>query len=814
MDRFITKSNMANKTNDNPDDPDETDINPEETNINPETAGNGGSIPVAPETEKPKQTRKRNTSSASGDATTKKAKQSNPIWEYFTRVKTATSDTASCKIRGCTKGFTISKGSIAGIDYHLKKDHAPVYAMYLKTVAEREEEKQQQQEEILQAQATLEYVTQQKKTSNTLEKYFVSKYPIGDKRQLAFDKTVIEYIVETSLPFGHVESEGFKNFVANLNPRANIKTAKTFATTKLPKLYEAMKFDMDKKTKKDFAIDVGVGFTSDCWTSRANDPFMSLTLHYVSPQWELVRVLVACIPFEGRHTAVRLAAALDETIKSIQGLSIDPKNKNSPKTVVHDAAANMIATIPKSGLGLQSFVCMDHRLQTILRKTFKDNKGLNDLIKKATKLASKCHQSALTCEKIRAEAKQLDEPYVKVQAPVATRWNSNFMMISSIMKLKKTLISLKEKGAELDLELFDNQEYWCLGQLEDVLGRFDVASQELSADKTCTMPLILITLFNLVGGLEIKKTAIERMAEDSEERFGSVLPTPQSKRTIFKVVKDLLVGLEQEWPDCGAHDDPIRVGHFLHPFYRGMLLKKFGTELNDVQTWIIDNHPTTLEHNEKKKNKDSKDSQQSEDLFEDIPSEDISEAYKQFLALEKDDEAKEEDFDENPPIEDEIDRYLALPRPAEKSKVDILKWWQDHEKVLPLLSHFAKTILAIPASSASSERTFSAAGNIVTAQRYNLDPKTTQVLTWCQQNWKVLKRTSWDLQEDLDEKTEDDITASQPFVPTQASSGDGFVFPEPGPSRGLSVRSTTSTLSGTGSVGSYQMTPRHASQHY
>ena len=805
MDRFVTKTKTTDNLADGNIDQD--------TNTNPapetETTGNGGSIPVAPETEKPKKTRKRNTSSASGAAPIKKTRQTNPIWEYFHRVKTDVSDTAACKIPGCKKSFTISKSSISGISYHLENDHAPVFAIYLKALADLEDEKQQQREEILQAQANLEFINQQAKP-NTLDNYIVSKYPIGDKRQLKFDKSVIEYLVETSLPFGHVESEGFKNFVATLNPRANIKTAKTFATTKLPKLYEAMKFDMDNKTRKDFAIDAGVGFTSDCWTSRANDPFLSLTLHYVSPQWELVRVLVACIPFEGRHTAVRLAAALDDTIKSIKGLSMDPVK--SPKTVVHDAAANMIATIPKSELGIQSFVCMDHRLQTILKKAFKDNKDLDDLIKKATKLASKCHQSALTCERIRSEAKQINEPYVKVQAPVATRWNSIFLMICSILKLKKTLISLKEKGTEVDIPQFNTQEFWCLAQLENILGKFDVASQELSADKTCTMPLILVTLVNLVGGLEAKKKELAKMADDSEDCFESLLPTPQSKQNVLRLVKNLLLALEREWPDCGAHAEsgPIRVGHFLHPFFRGMLLKKFGDEYNDVQRCIIDNHPTTWEHEEKKKNKDSKDSQQSEDLFEDVESQDISEAYKQFLALEKDDaEANEEaNLDENPPIEDEIDRYLHLPRPAEKTKVDILQWWKDHEKVLPLLSHFAKATLAIPASSASSERTFSAAGNIVTAQRYNLDPKTTQVLTWCQQNWKVLKRTSWDIQEDLEEKTEDDSEASQPFVPSQASSGDGFAFTEPGPSRGLSIRSTTSTVSATGSVGSFRMGPR------
>lgn len=42
-------------------------------------------------------------------------------------------------------------------------------------------------------------------------------------------------------------------------------------------------------------------------------------------------------------------------------------------------------------------------------------------------------------------------------------------------------------------------------------------------------------------------------------------------------------------------------------------------------------------------------------------------------------------------------------------------------KVLPVFSNYSRGIRAIPKSSASSELTFSAAGNIVTALRYNPD---------------------------------------------------------------------------------------------
>ena len=56
-------------------------------------------------------------------------------------------------------------------------------------------------------------------------------------------------------------------------------------------------------------------------------------------------------------------------------------------------------------------------------------------------------------------------------------------------------------------------------------------------------------------------------------------------------------------------------------------------------------------------------------------------------------------------------------------EVNILHWWRDHERVLPLLSQIAKKVLTIPASSSKSERIFSTGGNFVTKKRNKLAPK-------------------------------------------------------------------------------------------
>ena len=78
------------------------------------------------------------------------------------------------------------------------------------------------------------------------------------------------------------------------------------------------------------------------------------------------------------------------------------------------------------------------------------------------------------------------------------------------------------------------------------------------------------------------------------------------------------------------------------------------------------------------------------------------------------------------PIEKEVKQFESLPEASKDD--DILKWWKFYSEGLPILSSVARAILAIPASSAKSERVFSTSGNTVTTKRTNLDPDKVEVL--------------------------------------------------------------------------------------
>ncbi|CAN0245584.1 unnamed protein product, partial [Discosporangium mesarthrocarpum] len=69
-------------------------------------------------------------------------------------------------------------------------------------------------------------------------------------------------------------------------------------------------------------------------------------------------------------------------------------------------------------------------------------------------------------------------------------------------------------------------------------------------------------------------------------------------------------------------------------------------------------------------------------------------------------------------VADEITRFRATTGlQLEASGDDALVWWTKNQHGFPYLARLAVTHLAIPATSATSERVFSTAGNTVTKKR-------------------------------------------------------------------------------------------------
>lgn len=82
------------------------------------------------------------------------------------------------------------------------------------------------------------------------------------------------------------------------------------------------------------------------------------------------------------------------------------------------------------------------------------------------------------------------------------------------------------------------------------------------------------------------------------------------------------------------------------------------------------------------------------------------------------------------------DHDLGVNRAADfdVEKFDVARFWQTQSALFPRISKIAAWLLAIPASSASDERTFSSTGATLSARRTNLAAGTLATLTFVHMN--------------------------------------------------------------------------------
>lgn len=81
---------------------------------------------------------------------------------------------------------------------------------------------------------------------------------------------------------------------------------------------------------------------------------------------------------------------------------------------------------------------------------------------------------------------------------------------------------------------------------------------------------------------------------------------------------------------------------------------------------------------------------------------------------------------------DELELYLL--RPIEDRALDVLLFWKANKQLYPNLAEMARVFLAIPASSASCERSFSLAGRIISPDRCSMMPASVQAFV-CTNSW-------------------------------------------------------------------------------
>lgn len=198
-------------------------------------------------------------------------------------------------------------------------------------------------------------------------------------------------------------------------------------------------------------------------------------------------------------------------------------------------------------------------------------------------------------------------------------------------------------------------------------------------------------------------------------------------------------------------------------------MKKLGVYDDFVQN-LIDSHPSTVDYRLGLLEKENAPHEEPHDLDANI---DTSDFYQLMAENDGYDPLKTDDPNTSqnmPDLERELKTYSSLPPVSVQDSKAPLEWWKAHRKCLPILAELARNVLCIPAASASSERVFSASGNIVTDKRHNLSCETTKKLTLIKVNYEYVNNYI-QVQTVNPEELEENQAPTQP-TPTQPTPGN------------------------------------------
>ncbi len=491
---------------------------------------------------------------------------------------------------------------------------------------------------------------------------------------------IAEFVSRDLRPIAVVDGRGFQQLMNFVEPGYKVPS-RPYVTKVCHKLYDSLKEDVAKSL-----VDKHIAITTDLWTSRATESYITVTAHFVDEGWNLQNKVLLTQAMPEKHTGINIAERLRDSVKE---WNID---ENNISAVVRDNARNMDVAMVQ--LGWPDVPCFAHTLQLAVNNGL-DLAQVSRVTAVARKLVGHFKHSAVATTTLKDKQKQLNAPQHHLIQDVVTRWNSTFFMMERLLEQRWSIYAVlhdENRSQSRYKNLYLNEGQWQLAeQLVKVLKPLQVATTALCESEIVSVSLVYPVIHGLLTNhlcvnpddLPPVKNFKEKVTTEITCRF-----TPGS------------LEIEDNAPILAAAVDP---------HYHQLKFLSIG------QCSVIRD---SLRMNVEKMN-----SQLSQDNENEPPTpKKKKETALSFLLGEQQEDA----------TEDEIDRFLR--EPILSPEVTTLEWWRKNAERFPTLACVAKRHLCIPATSVPAERVFSTAGLIINHKRSSLLPENADMLIFLNKN--------------------------------------------------------------------------------
>ena len=138
------------------------------------------------------------------------------------------------------------------------------------------------------------------------------KYSTSSNEHKKLTKAVTFFITKDMLPIYIVDKKGFREMVEATNPRYQLPHKDYFSRVAIPSLYEETREQLCKEMREEC---IHFSATADLWSSCTSEPYLCLTVHYISSDWILKSHCLQAHFTPEDHTGLHLQDAMNTILR-------------------------------------------------------------------------------------------------------------------------------------------------------------------------------------------------------------------------------------------------------------------------------------------------------------------------------------------------------------------------------------------------------------------------------------------------------------------------------------------------------------------
>ena len=399
----------------------------------------------------------------------------------------------------CRRPMKYDGSNPTGIERHLKNYHKKEYSAFIEEKKEEKAKAESNNNNTFKGKKRNQE-TKPKEGEPKMKQTKFSWTVVDKELQKRWDNSIVEYAADSFSSFSQLSSKSFKDLIRVANKLIKVKSRQTLSRHVRKKAINILN-RIAKQLKKEKGSLRSLGFTTDMWTSRTGDSFISLTVSYIDQKWKLRRWTPFVKFFPEAHKAVQIKIALDEMIERLE---VD--NPELKKYAVNDNAANAKAAIRLSNYLIQ-YLCDNHTLQLGVLDSFKSNiygAKTTEVLDKSKCLSKLTHQSGPALRHLRDACTRLNVKFRKLKNPNETRWNSQFACMKSTLRMKEPLDLLftEDPGGLWSTKQITMAEWKLMQGAVEVLEGVEGVTKAWEVEESPTINGVLEQIYNLTTQLK------------------------------------------------------------------------------------------------------------------------------------------------------------------------------------------------------------------------------------------------------------------------------------------------------------------------